>query len=125
PVSISMEISEAPWNKDHRLVQIGLQGIAVPTADLPPSNLVFLVDVSGFMQSPDKLPLLKQAFKLLTDQLRPQDRVAIVTYAGSVGVALEPTPGDRKREIRDAIESLDAGGATAGGAGIRMAYSLA
>lgn len=125
PVSISMEISEAPWNTGHRLVQIGLQGRIIPTADLPPSNLVFLVDVSGSMQSPNKLPLLKQAFKLLTGQLRPQDRVAIVTYAGSAGVALEPTPGDRKRTIRDAIEGLRAGGSTAGGAGIRMAYSLA
>lgn len=125
PVNIVTEISEAPWNKVNRLVQIALQGKAIPPGELPASNLVFLIDVSGSMEPYNKLPLLKKAFKLLAGQLRAQDRVAIVTYAGNAGVTLEPTAGNRQKEIRDAIERLRAGGSTAGGAGIQVAYRLA
>ncbi|QEC51448.1 Ca-activated chloride channel family protein [Anseongella ginsenosidimutans] len=125
PVNIVTEITEAPWNAEHRLVHIGLQGKTLPMEDLPASNLVFLIDVSGSMQAPDKLPLLKQGFKLLAGQLRAKDRVAIVTYASSSGVALNSTPGDEKQTIKQAIEELQAGGSTAGGAGIREAYRIA
>lgn len=125
PFSVHTEISECPWNSDHRLVHIGLQGREIPTGHLPASNLVFLIDVSGSMSSPQKLPLVKTGFKLLVDKLRPQDRVAIVVYAGAAGVVLPPTAGDRKTEIMAAIERLQSGGSTAGGAGIIKAYELA
>lgn len=125
PFTINTEISAAPWNPKHQLVHIGLQGKNIPVEDLPPSNLVFLIDVSGSMSTPDKLPLLKSSFKMLTDQLRPQDRVAIVVYAGAAGVVLEPTPGNEKNKIMKAIDRLEAGGSTAGGQGIRLAYALA
>lgn len=125
PFSITTEMSDCPWNKNHRLVHIGLQGKEIPTQNLPPSNLVFLVDVSGSMDSPEKLPLLKSAFSILLGQLRPQDRVAIVVYAGAAGLVLPSTSGSHKEEILDALDRLQAGGSTAGGAGIELAYKIA
>ena len=125
PVTITTEVSTAPWNPAHRLVRIGLKGRPIDVDSLPPNNLVFLIDVSGSMESEDKLPLLKSAFRLLVNELRPQDRVAIVVYAGNAGVVLPPTPGSQKDSILDAIERLEAGGSTAGGAGIRLAYDVA
>ncbi|MGE0351592.1 MAG: von Willebrand factor type A domain-containing protein [Gemmatimonadales bacterium] len=125
PFSVTTELAACPWNPRHRLVLIGLQGERIPVEDLPPSNLVFLLDVSGSMNSADKLPLVKSAFRLLANQLRPQDRVAIVVYAGAAGLVLPSTPGSRKAEILDAIDRLEAGGSTAGGAGIRLAYEVA
>jgi Ca-activated chloride channel homolog len=125
PVSITTEVGVAPWNTTHRLVRIGLRGRPIEVSALPPNNLVFLIDVSGSMQSEDKLPLLKTAFRLLVNELRPQDRVAIVVYAGSAGLVLPPTSGDQKETILQAIDRLQAGGSTAGGAGIRLAYDVA
>jgi Ca-activated chloride channel family protein len=125
PFSIHTELSEAPWNKDHRLVLVSLQGKKVPTENIPESNLVFLIDVSGSMEAPDKLPLVKQSMKLLADQLREKDKVAIVVYAGSAGLVLPATSGANTQTIKDAIERLTAGGSTAGGAGIKLAYSIA
>ncbi|MBU2915403.1 vWA domain-containing protein [Reichenbachiella agariperforans] len=125
PFSVNTEISTAPWNEQHQLVHIGLQGKNIPTDDLPASNLVFLLDVSGSMSDPNKLPLLKSGFKLLVQQLRPQDRVAIVVYAGAAGVVLPSTPGDDKETIIRALDNLEAGGSTAGGAGINLAYKIA
>ncbi len=125
PFSINTEISNAPWNKDHKLVLIGLQGKKIPTDNLPASNLVFLIDVSGSMQGPNRLPLVKASMKMLVDQLREQDKVSIVVYAGAAGLVLEPTSGDAKVTIKDAIDKLEAGGSTAGGAGIKLAYNTA
>ena len=123
PFLVSTEVAECPWNREHQLALIGLQGLDIETSDLPPNNLVFLLDVSGSMNSMDKLPLLKSAMRLLVDQLRPEDRVSIVVYAGAAGVVLEPTAD--KAEILQAIKRLNAGGSTAGGAGIELAYKLA
>ncbi|ELR72628.1 Von Willebrand factor type A domain protein [Fulvivirga imtechensis AK7] len=125
PFSITTEISAAPWNTKHKLVHIGLQGRKISTEKLPPSNLVFLIDVSGSMSSANKLPLLKSAFKLLVDELRPQDNVAIVVYAGAAGLVLPSTAGSDKETIINALEQLSAGGSTAGGAGINLAYNVA
>ena len=125
PFSIYTELSEAPWNKDHRLVLVSLQGKKVSTENIPASNLVFLIDVSGSMEDVNKLPLVKQSMKLLTDQLREKDKVAIVVYAGSAGLVLPATSGANTQTIKDAIERLTAGGSTAGGAGIKLAYSIA
>jgi Ca-activated chloride channel homolog len=125
PFSVTTELSECPWNPEHQLLHIGLQGRKIPTEGLPPSNLVFLIDVSGSMNTPERLPLVKAAFKLLVGELRPQDRVAIAVYAGAAGLVLPSTPGDRKEEILAALERLEAGGSTAGGAGIRLAYQVA
>jgi len=125
PLAIHIEVAPAPWQPLHRLVRIALKGRPVDMSEAPPSNLVFLMDVSGSMNSPDKLPLLKTAFGMLVDQLRPQDRVAIVVYAGAAGLVLPSTPGSEKETILDAIQSLEAGGSTAGGAGIRLAYDVA
>lgn len=125
PFSINTEVVQTPWNKDTQLVRIGLQGKTYQNEELPASNLTFLIDVSGSMESPNKLPLLKSAFKLLVNQLREKDRVSIVVYAGAAGVVLEPTRGDKKTEIIKALENLHAGGSTAGGAGIELAYKLA
>lgn len=125
PFSIHTEISDAPWKKEHRLVLIGLQGRQIPVESLPASNLVFLIDVSGSMQSPQKLPLVRSSLKLLVEQLRPQDRISIVVYAGAAGMVLPPTAGSDKQRIREAIDRLEAGGSTAGGAGIRLAYRVA
>jgi Ca-activated chloride channel family protein len=125
PFSVITEISQAPWNNKHKLVHIGLQGKKISTEKLPPSNLVFLIDVSGSMSDPNKLPLLKTSFKMLVEQLRAQDHVAIVVYAGAAGLVLEPTPGSEKKTIMEAIDRLEAGGSTAGGAGINLAYAVA
>ncbi|MDX5417567.1 MAG: von Willebrand factor type A domain-containing protein [Hymenobacteraceae bacterium] len=125
PFSVTTELSECPWNKENQLLHIGLQGRQIATDNLPASNLVFLIDVSGSMHSPDKLPLVKSGFKLLVDQLRPQDKVAIVVYAGAAGLVLPSTSGKDKPKILEAIESLEAGGSTAGGAGIKLAYKVA
>jgi Ca-activated chloride channel homolog len=125
PFSIHTEIAQTPWNKDTRIVKIGLQGKTVPLEDVPASNLVFLIDVSGSMNSTNRLPLLKSAFKLLTNQLRPQDKVALVVYAGAAGLVLPSTSGSEKSKIQSAVEGLTAGGSTAGGAGIELAYKVA
>ena len=125
PVAIHTELSSAPWNPQHRLLRIGLKAKMIETAKLPPSNLVFLIDVSGSMSGANRLPLVKASLKLLVDQLRDIDHVAIVTYAGAAGLKLASTPGDQKIKIKEAIETLDAGGATAGGAGLKLAYSIA
>ena len=125
PFAVATEVGPCPWAPEHRLVRIGLQGKRLATRDLPPSNLVFLIDVSGSMMSPDKLPLVKQAFRALVGQLRPADRVAIVVYAGAAGLVLPSTSGAEKRTIVEAIDRLEAGGSTAGGAGIRLAYDVA
>ena len=125
PVAISTEVAVAPWNPAHRLVRVGLRGRPIDVEKLPPNNLVFLIDVSGSMEDQNKLPLLKSAFSLLVNELRPQDRVALVVYAGNAGLVLPPTPGDEKEVILQAIERLEAGGSTAGGAGIRLAYDVA
>ncbi|MBA4053100.1 MAG: hypothetical protein C0490_00150 [Marivirga sp.] len=125
PFAVITEISTAPWNTNHKLLHIGLQGKKIPTENLPPSNLVFLVDVSGSMDQPNKLPLLKTSLKMLVEQLRPMDHVAIVVYAGAAGLVLEPTSGDEKKKITEALDRLQAGGSTAGGAGINLAYAVA
>jgi len=125
PFAVSTEVAKAPWSPEHKLVRVAIKGRSVDTEDLPPSNLVFLLDVSGSMQSPDKLPLVKSALRLLVNELRREDRVAIVVYAGAAGLVLPSTPGDRKEAILDAIEGLEAGGSTAGGAGLRLAYDVA
>lgn len=125
PLAVYAEAAPAPWQPLHRLVRIALKGRPVDALEAPPANLVFLLDVSGSMNSPDKLPLLKRAFGMLVDQLRPRDRVAIVVYAGAAGLVLPSTPGSEKEAILDAIQELRAGGSTAGGAGIRLAYKVA
>ncbi|MBL7744980.1 MAG: von Willebrand factor type A domain-containing protein [Chitinophagaceae bacterium] len=125
PFSINTEISDAPWNKAHKLVLIGLQGKKIPVGNLPASNLVFLIDVSGSMSSPNKLPLVKASMKMLVDQLRQEDKVAIVVYAGAAGLVLAPTSGADKTKIKEAIDNLGAGGSTAGGEGIKLAYKTA
>ncbi|HSC06922.1 MAG TPA: VWA domain-containing protein [Steroidobacteraceae bacterium] len=125
PFRVSTELAQSPWNSQAWLMRIGIKGFEVAAKDRPAANLVFLIDVSGSMQSPDKLPLLKNAFRLLTDQLTERDRVSMVVYAGSSGVVLEPTPGDKKYRIREAIDRLEAGGSTNGGEGIERAYELA
>ncbi len=125
PFSVYTELSSAPWNPEHQLLHIGLQGHKIPLENLPPSNLVFLIDVSGSMNSPNKLGLLKSAFKLLTNQLRAQDKVSMVVYAGAAGVVLAPTAGNQKQTILGALGQLQAGGSTAGGQGIKLAYKIA
>ncbi|MCK5685211.1 von Willebrand factor type A domain-containing protein, partial [bacterium] len=124
PFSVYTEISKCPWNTDHKLVHIGIQGKKIETSNLPPSNLVFLLDVSGSMNSADKLPLLKSSFKLLVKSMQPSDTVAIVVYAGSSGTVLKPTPASDSATIIAALDKLRAGGSTAGGAGIELAYKL-
>lgn len=125
PFSINTEYSSCPWNPNHQLLKIGLQGKNIPTDNLPASNFVFLIDVSGSMNDANKLPLLKQSMKILVNELRKKDKVAIVVYAGAAGMVLPPTAGDQKQIIIDALEKLNAGGSTAGGAGIELAYKLA
>ncbi len=125
PFSITTEVATTPWNPETKLVHIGLQGRRTDAEKLPPSNLVFLIDVSGSMSSEDKLPLLKNAFDMLIDQLRPQDRISLVVYAGAAGMVLPPTSGADKETIRAALANLDAGGSTAGGAGLMLAYQAA
>ena len=125
PFSLYTELAECPWNREHYLLHVGLRGRSIDKESLPPSNLVFLIDVSGSMSDANKLPLLKSAFGLLVNELRPQDRVAIVVYAGAAGLALESTGGNRKEVIMRAIDNMHAGGSTAGGAGLKLAYSVA
>ncbi|WP_281231560.1 vWA domain-containing protein [Flavobacterium gelatinilyticum] len=125
PFSINTELSDCPWNKNSQLLKIGLQGKNIPMTNLPASNLVFLIDVSGSMNDSNKLPLLKESMKILVKELRAKDKVSIVVYAGSAGVVLEPTSGDEKDEIMNAFNQLSAGGSTAGGEGIELAYKLA
>ena len=124
PFSVHTELAPAPWNGKTHLLRIGLQGWK-PAGELPPSNLVFLVDVSGSMSSEDKLPLVKSSLKLLVNELGPRDSIALVVYAGASGVVLEPTPGNRKAEILSALDRLEAGGSTNGAAGIQLAYAMA
>ncbi|RFZ95709.1 DUF3520 domain-containing protein [Mucilaginibacter conchicola] len=125
PVAIHTELSSAPWNPKHRLLRIGLKAKTIATNNLPASNLVFLIDVSGSMSDVNKLPLVQSSLKMLVDQLRPQDKVALVVYAGAAGVVLPSTGGDKKETIKNAIDNLQAGGSTAGGAGIKLAYKIA
>lgn len=125
PFSVTVDAAECPWKAGHRLVRIGLQGRTIDRAARPAGNLVFLVDVSGSMQAPNKLALVKQALTMLVEELSENDRVSIVTYAGNAGLVLPPTTGDQKREILAAIESLTPGGSTHGSAGIALAYEQA
>jgi Ca-activated chloride channel homolog len=125
PVAIHTEVSDCPWATQHRLVRIGIKARPIEQAGTPARNLVFLVDVSGSMTSPDKLPLLRNGLKMLTRQLRSEDRVAMVVYAGSTGLALPSTPGSDQQKILGALDALEAGGSTNGGAGIELAYRVA
>jgi Ca-activated chloride channel family protein len=125
PFNVATELAVSPWNSQAMLLKVGIKGFDVTAADRPAANLVFLIDVSGSMQSPDKLPLLKNAFRLLANQLSARDRVSMVVYGGSSGVVLEPTSGDRKHTILEAIDRLEAGGSTNGAEGIERAYQLA
>lgn len=125
PFSISTELGKNPWNPNHQLLKIGLKGKNIPMNNLPPSNIVFLIDTSGSMAAENKLPLLKSSLKILLDQLRPVDKVAMVVYAGSAGVVLPPTSVSEKGKIIESLDRLEAGGSTAGGAGIELAYKLA
>jgi len=125
PFQVSTEIAPTPWNANTRLLRIGIQGYKVPREQLPASNLVFLVDVSGSMNSPDKLPLLQQALSMLVGQLDARDSISMVVYAGASGVVLPPTPGNRKADILIALQRLQAGGSTNGAAGIQLAYQMA
>lgn len=125
PFKATVKLYPSPWNKDTKLLHIGIKGYDIPRKERPRANLVFLIDTSGSMGEPNKLPLLIRSFHLLVDQLKADDRVAIVAYAGSAGVVLEPTAGSEKVKIMTALDQLHAGGSTAGGEGIRMAYQLA
>ncbi|SIT27611.1 vWA domain-containing protein [Chryseobacterium gambrini] len=125
PFSISTELGKNPWNPNHQLLKIGLKGKNIQMNNLPPSNIVFLIDTSGSMAAENKLPLLKSSLKILLDQLRPVDKVAMVVYAGSAGVVLPPTSVSEKGKIIESLDRLEAGGSTAGGAGIELAYKLA
>ncbi|HLP63000.1 YfbK domain-containing protein [Flavobacterium sp.] len=125
PFSINSEYSDCPWNTNNKIVRIGLQGKTIENESLPASNMVFLIDVSGSMAQANKLPLVVQSLKVLTNQLRKEDKVAIVVYAGAAGLVLPPTSGDKKMTITDALDKLSAGGSTAGGQGITLAYKIA
>jgi Ca-activated chloride channel family protein len=125
PFSSNISVFPSPWSPGRKLVRIGIKGYSVERETRPRANLVFLIDTSGSMNEPNKLPLVQQSLSMLLDQLRPEDTVAIVAYAGSAGTVLEPTPAGQKALIRDAIDRLGAGGSTAGAEGIRQAYALA
>lgn len=125
PFAIQTTMTDCPWNQQHQLLHIGMQAKNMDRDEIPPSNFVFLIDVSGSMSSPNKLPLLKSAFKLLVNQLTNEDRIAIVVYAGAAGCVLESTPGSEKEKIWDALDRLNSGGSTAGAAGIQLAYKIA
>jgi Ca-activated chloride channel family protein len=125
PFSITTEVAGCPWNLAHRVVRIGIQGRQSEEWQMAPNNLVFLLDVSGSMQPPERLPLIKEGFRLLVDRLRAQDKVSIVVYAGAAGLVLPPTSGADKRTILESLNGLEAGGSTAGGAGIKLAYDVA
>jgi Ca-activated chloride channel family protein len=125
PFSITTNYNNCPWNNSHKLLRIGLQGKTIEDKDLPPSNLVFLIDVSGSMGAENKLPLLKKALRILVQNLKETDKISIVVYAGAAGMVLEPTAGNNSQKIIDALEKLQSGGSTAGGAGIELAYKIA
>jgi Ca-activated chloride channel family protein len=125
PISVTTELAVCPWNRDHQLAMIALSGYAPDKAEIPGSNLVFLVDVSGSMEAYNRLPLIRKALKLLVSQLGTKDRVTIVTYAGSAGVLLDTTPADQKDKLVAAIDSMSAGGSTNGAGGIEAAYEKA
>jgi Ca-activated chloride channel family protein len=125
PFSIQTEYSDCPWNSKNKLVKIGIQGKEIETSKLPPLNLVFLIDVSGSMSDANKLPLLKQSLKILVEQMRKEDKISIVVYAGAAGLVLPATSGEEKKAIIRALDNLNAGGSTAGGAGIELAYKIA
>jgi Ca-activated chloride channel family protein len=125
PFAVNTEMTDCPWNAKHRLVRIGLQGKDIKPARIPSSNLVFLIDVSGSMEEDDKLPLLQKSFHLLVNQLRKEDYVSIVVYAGAAGLVLPPTSGSEKNTILSALDNLKAGGSTAGGEGLKLAYKVA
>jgi Ca-activated chloride channel homolog len=125
PFATHVEVGECPWNKEHRLVRIGLKGREIDKAKRPPSNLVFLIDISGSMSAPNRLPLVKRGLRLLVDELNENDRVAIVVYASGTGVALPSTPASDKQTILGTLDRLQAAGSTNGGAGIQLAYDQA
>src|SRR5439155_11070393 len=125
PIAAVADVGPCPWNSEHRLVRIGLQARRIEADRLPPRNLVFLIDVSGSMDAPTRLPLVKQSLALLVGQLGPRDRVAIVVYAGTSGLVLPPTPGSDHERILAALQRLEAGGSTNGGDGTRPAYPVA
>ncbi len=125
PFAVSTDVTSCPWNPKHQLVRIGIKGRELSAQQVPPRNLVFLLDVSGSMLSADKLPLVKRGLAMMTDSLRPEDSIAIVVYAGSTGLVLPPTSGRERSKILQALDSLEAGGSTNGGAGIQLAYSVA
>lgn len=125
PFGVTTEVSKSPWNPQRKIVRIGIQGKDIAKEELPANNLVFLLDVSGSMSSPNKLGLVKSSLRLLVNEMRPEDRVAIVVYAGAAGLVLESTSGRNKDKILDALDKLQAGGSTAGGAGIKLAYKVA
>jgi len=125
PINVLTEMQPCPWNKQNLLVRIGVKAKEVPSENIPASNFVFLIDVSGSMESPNRLPLVKSSLKLLTNNLRDKDRVAIVVYAGAAGEALPSTSGADRQKIFEALDALSAGGSTAGGAGLELAYKTA
>ncbi len=125
PFNIITEIAESPWNKDNYLLRVGIKGFDISKKDIPEANLVFLIDVSGSMNSPDKIELLKSSLKLLLNQLNQKDIITLVVYSGDSEIVLEPTPGDKKAKIANAIDRLTVGGSTNGGSGIRNAYAMA
>jgi len=125
PFSMHSETGICPWNKEHKLVKVGIKGKSIEKAQLPKNNLVFLLDVSGSMDSPEKIELLKKGFRMLIQEMREQDKISICVYAGAAGVVLPPTSGSNKDMIMDALNNLQAGGSTAGGEGIELAYALA
>lgn len=125
PFKVTTAVARTPWNAETHLLHVGIKGYEPPQGERPPANLVFLVDVSGSMADPDKLPLLKSGMKLLADQLRDDDKVSIVVYAGAAGLVLEPTAGKDRGKIKAALDRLEAGGSTAGGEGLQLAYATA
>lgn len=125
PFSITTKVTNSPWNESNNIVMIGLQGMVIPKEDLPPSNIVLLIDVSGSMNDANKLPLLKESFKKLIENLDSRDRISMVVYAGSAGVVLEGADGNNAQAIMNALDKLEAGGSTAGGEGIELAYKVA